>query len=344
MADPASKPDAAPIYDPHGILARVRAHVAANPDKYDEDGRPRHEGPARLPIPAPPAPAKVYQLPLWPEPVRGAPNSFLRSALFAAIQGKTMTRLKKQLLCSIEGVTVRYTGDQLDQSDLNVWEQAVHLARRHPLGNVCHFTAYALLKALGHGSGNSQYKWLSDVITRLVACEVELRTKDKAYGGNLIASWKRNEATRTYKLTLNPDLVKLYGWNDWTALDWEQRQRLRGKPLALWLHGFYSSHAKPFPMKVETIQQLSGSATKNRRHFKANLKTALEQLEAATGIKGIIEGDLVTVERHGSRAQQRHLTRKSAQRNGTHGPRRRRRDRGWQGVGELIDGLWYPKE
>ena len=31
------------------------------------------------------APAKVVQLPLWPEPVRAVPNGFLRSALFGAI-------------------------------------------------------------------------------------------------------------------------------------------------------------------------------------------------------------------------------------------------------------------
>jgi hypothetical protein len=89
---------------------------------------------------------------------------------------------------------------------------------------------------------------------------------------------------------------------------------------------------------------LSGSATKNPRHFKANLKAALDQLEAATGIKASIAGDLVTVERYGSRAQQRHLARKSAQQNATHGKRRRRKDRGWRGVGEMIDGLWYPKQ
>jgi hypothetical protein len=136
----------------------------------------------------------------------------------------------------------------------------VHLARRHPLGNVCHFTAYAFLKALGHGTGKAQYKWLAHVITRLVACEVELRTKDKAYGGNLIASWKRDEETGIYKLTLNADLVKLYGWSDWTAIDLYQRRALRGKPLALWLHGFYPSHAQPFPMKIETIQQLSAES------------------------------------------------------------------------------------
>ena len=35
-----------------------------------------------------PAPAKVIQLPLWPEAKRGAPNAVLRGALFPAIQGK----------------------------------------------------------------------------------------------------------------------------------------------------------------------------------------------------------------------------------------------------------------
>ena len=33
----------------------------------------------------PRGPAKVIQLPLWPEPKRGAPNAVLRGALFAAV-------------------------------------------------------------------------------------------------------------------------------------------------------------------------------------------------------------------------------------------------------------------
>jgi hypothetical protein len=132
MADPAPKADDTGS-DVDRALARLGAAIAANPAKHE-------------PQTPPPATAKLIQLPLWPEPVRGAPNSFLRSALFAAIQGKTRTGLKKQLLGSLQGLTVRYTGEQLDQSDLDVWEQAVHLARSHPLGNVCHFTAYAFLK------------------------------------------------------------------------------------------------------------------------------------------------------------------------------------------------------
>jgi hypothetical protein len=135
---------------------------------------------------------------------------------------------------------------------------------------------------------------------------VIIQSEQKEYGGNLIASWFRDKTSRAYKLTLNAETLKLYRWNDWTAIDWEQRHALRGKPLALWLHGFYSSHAQPHDILIDTLHTLTDSGTKNRYHFKANLKTALADLEKATGIKGIIQGDLVVVERLPSPAQQRH--------------------------------------
>lgn len=81
--------------------------------------------------------ARVYQLPFWPEPVRGTPNAFLRSALFPAIQGKDRQPLKAgTLLAAQRDIAIRFTGWQFDQSDLDVWEQAAHLARQHPLGNL----------------------------------------------------------------------------------------------------------------------------------------------------------------------------------------------------------------
>ena len=56
-------------------------------------------------------PAQVIQLPLWPEAKRGAPNAVLRAALFAAIQGKGRQYiLRKELIATQDGVTIRYTG------------------------------------------------------------------------------------------------------------------------------------------------------------------------------------------------------------------------------------------
>ena len=264
--------------------------------------------------PAPPAPrqqAEVIQLPLWPEPARGTPNSFLRSALFAAIQGKTRKALKNELLGAQKGYSVKFTGWQLDQSDLDVWEHAVHLSRRHPLGNECVFRANAFLKAIGRSNGKANYKWLHETITRLVACAVEIRCGSKVFTGSLLHTCLRDEETGIYKLKLDPDTIKLYGAADWTSLEWQQREALKGKPLALWLHGYYSSHAGPYPIKVETLQELSGSTNKDKRDFKRKLKAAFADLEEVAGVKAAFDGDLVTVERTPTPAQAKHLTTKT---------------------------------
>ena len=79
--------------------------------------------------------AKILQLPVWSESVRGTPNSLLRGALFSAIQSKDRQYVKDELLASQDGIEIRYTGEQLNQIDLEVWEQAVHLVRGLPLGS-----------------------------------------------------------------------------------------------------------------------------------------------------------------------------------------------------------------
>lgn len=273
----------------------------------EESAKPPEQKQGR-PGPLPPRQsAQVVQLPLWPEPTRGTPNSFLRSALFAAIQGKTRKFLDKALLGAQSGYSVKFTGKQLDQSDLDVWEYAVHLARFHPLGNVCTFRANAFLKAIGRSNGKANYTWLDDSLTRLVACAVEIRNGSKVFVGSLLSSAPRDEETGVYKLRLDPDTVKLYGSADWTSLEWQQREALKGKPLALWLHGFYATHAQAYPMKVETLKELSGAGTKTNKHFAAALKRAFADLESIAGIKATFDGDLVTVEKKPTPAQIKHL-------------------------------------
>jgi hypothetical protein len=257
-----------------------------------------------------PQPAKVIRLPVWPEPQRGAPNSALRGALFAAIQGKDRRYLKGELLTAQQGIKIRFTGMQLNQSDLDVWEQALHLARQHPLGTQCHFTAYGFLKALGRPTGGDHHEWLKDVFRRLAGAVAEITHNRMTYFGSMIEGGIRDEDTGQYVLEINPKIMALYSAG-WTAADWDQRQLLRGKPLALWLHGFYSSHADPYPLTVEYLHQLSGGRTAKMRKFKQNLKTALGELVKVGVIRDFeIEGDLVSVDRVPSKSQQKHLTRR----------------------------------
>ena len=254
-------------------------------------------------------PAKVIQLPLWPAATRGAPNAALRSALFAAIQGKGRAGLlRKELLATQDGVTIRYTGWQLDQADLDVWEQVLHLARTQALGTKCYFTAHGFLKALGRSTGKHDHAWLGESLARLSATSVEITASRRTYFGSLIDRGVRDEDTGQYVVEINPDLAKFYGRTQWTQIDWAQRQHLRGKPLALWLHGFYASHAAPYPLTVAYLHKLSGSQTKQLRNFKQALARALRDLKAIGAIKAFeIRDDVVHVWTVPSPSQQKHL-------------------------------------
>ena len=256
----------------------------------------------------PRGPAKVIQLPLWPEPKRGTPNVVLRGALFAAVHKDRQYMQRQELIAAQDGITIRYTGEQLDQADLDVWEQVLHLARTQALGTECHFTAHGFLKALGRQPGNSGQEWLKYAIARLGASWVEISDGRRTYLGSLIEGGARDEATGRYVLEINPKLAAFYGRTQWTQIDWEQRQRLRGKPLALWLHGFYASHAAPYPLTVAYLHKLSGSRTKQLKHFKQNLVRALRDLEAVGAIKSFeIRDELVHVWTVPSKSQRKHL-------------------------------------
>jgi TrfA protein len=240
----------------------------------------------------------VVQLPLWHDDKRGAPNSFLRSALFAAIQSKDRADLKKAELFSQQGITVTYTGQQLNQEDLTVWLALVDLMKKDPLGTQCHFTAYSILKHLGLGTGGSAHERLNDAILRMTACAVVIKTGRQTYMGSLIHDCLIDEQTKHYKITLNRHLIKLFGEDDWTAIDWEQRKQLRQKPLCLKLHEYYSSHDKPLPISLEFLSALTGSENKQKADFKRKVKTALEGLIKIGFLKGYeIESDVVKVER-----------------------------------------------
>jgi hypothetical protein len=235
------------------------------------------------------------QLPMWGERIRGVPNSVLRSALFTATRRGKRQYFERQKIASVDGIKVIFTGPRLDQADLDVWEQCLHLARTEGLGNTIQFTAYGFLKAIGRNTGKSDREWLACAFARLRTSDVEINDGKRAFFGALVSSGQKNEATEKYELVLNPRIASMYNDDSWTGIDWEQRKALMGKPLALWLHSFYSSHAKPFDYKVETIYGLCGSETKDMKAFKQMLKEALEALTVATGWFCRIENNKVQI-------------------------------------------------
>lgn len=250
------------------------------------------------------------QLPLWPDAVRGVPNSILRSALFGAIKKGPRAFLQRQQLGALEGVTVLFTGPRLDQADLDVWEQCLHLAKTEGLGSRIHFSAQGFLRAIDRATGGRNVDWLKGAFARLSSSVVEIKDGKRAYFGAMISEGCRNDETGHYALEINTSIVRLYGVDGWSQIEWHQRQALKGQPLAQWLHGFYSTHAAPFRLKVETLHRLSGSEAAQLKHFRAELRDALSKVTAATTWQCDIEdNDLVRIDKIPSSSQKRHLKR-----------------------------------
>ncbi len=265
-------------------------------------GREREDSGGNAPISA-----RVVQLPLWPEPVRGMPNSILRSAMFGAIRRGRRTFLQGEPIASYEGITILQTGPRLDQADLDVWEQCIHMARTNGLGTRIQFAAHGFLKTIERSTGKSQHEWLRNAIRRLASSVVEVKDGKRAYFGPMLHHGARDDETGHYRIEINPAIASLYGSDGWSQIEFEQRKALKRQPLAQWLHGFYSTHAVPYPIKVETIHRLSGSENKELKSFRRELRGALEKLEAATGWTWSIDNaDLVRIGKRLTNRQARH--------------------------------------
>lgn len=272
----------------------------------------------REPLPGAPLPKNVVQLPLWPEVVRGVPNAALRSALFGAIKKGARAYLERQEIHAQEGTRIVYTGARLDQGDLDVWETVLHTVRLQALGDECRVTAYQLLKVLGKTDTGINRDTLDRRLSRMKATGVDVTVGRYGYEGSLIDEVYRDKETRQYVIRLNPKLSALFAADQFTQVDWTVRHALDGKPLAQWLHGYYASHAKPYPVNVATLLKLSGSENEDPSSGRQKLRKALDALADASEASGQpfshdIRGDLVHVQKLASGTQRRHLAKKASQ-------------------------------
>ena len=194
-----------------------------------------------------------------------APNVLFRSALFPALSNKTERKqFKKENLFSVGGLNVTFTGEQFDQSDLDVYLEILNIANSYHIGEKIEFSAYSMLKALGKSTGGDQHKWLHNVLFRLVEGTVELKDHQHSYTGSLVNSFLKDEITKHYKVWLNPAYAVLFSNGLWSGINKEQRQAIGKNPTAKSLHAYYSTHTNPAAHKIETLAKIAGLENKNK--------------------------------------------------------------------------------
>ncbi len=264
------------------------------------------------------------QLPVFKE-AYVVPNAILRAALFPARDVTAPRRfLKKAPIFAVEGVQVTFTGEEFDQTDLDVMLGILEIGAYVPIGQKFTFSAHALLKRLGRDTGGTQHDWLHDVITRLRGGTVDIRHQRQRFFGGFFNDGVKDKVTGQYSVSVNPKLIILFGCDMWSKIDRGQRAALGRNGTAKALHGYYSSHAKPGKHHIDTLAQIAGLKAKQRARRKQQVLKAHDALKAPDCgfLKDYtVQGECISVEKTPTPSQARHLLKQAAKKAKSKKPR-----------------------
>jgi hypothetical protein len=264
-----------------------------------------------------PKPAEVVQLAFWGEDYRAAPNAVFRSALFPALHPTKKEKrqfLKNEDIFCVAGLKIFFTGEQFDQSDLDVYLEILNMARPYPLGTPVKFSAHALLKALGISTGGREHAWLHEVLIRLCGGVVDATDHGKRYFGQLLHGGIRDELTMNYEITINPTFAILFGFGMFAKIDLAKRRALGRNNTAKALYGYYASHINPTAHNIETLANLAGLTNSNKRQTKAAIIKAHEAMKAAGCLLDFtVSGDSIKAEVNPNPSQARAIINQATQ-------------------------------
>jgi len=267
------------------MQARNKAETAAVGASSNNSPKAGQGSPSRVLAEKPKPPSSDQLLPYWADNRRAVSNDMARSSLFTVRQKEKRLHFRAHSVATMKNVEIRYTGEELRQRDEDVLLQLMHYGRLAKVGEPIRFVAKDMLDQLGWGHNNRAYNDLAESIDRMKASSLQIVTRlsngERRFGGSLVRSFETrsqmgDSRTAKWAVTFEPRIIALFSHAAYTQIDWDQRRTL--SPIAKWMHSFYFTHQNPFPMKVATLRQLCGSASKELFRFRYVIRGALDEL------------------------------------------------------------------
>lgn len=247
------------------------------------------------------SPAQLF-LPGLEDFMRAMPNHIARSSLFAPVgKSKEKPLHKDTLLISRGDAVISFSGEQLDESQADVWMQAMHEASRVPLGIPVTINRSSFLKAMGRHTGSAEYDWLHRSMKALsfAMLSIEVRSGDqvKLQIGttprsrvlHLIDGFDLDRETDEYMLRIDPRWHGLYGNREWAMVDWAKRMQIaQGQDMAKALQRLIATSSDVTQRFELTWLKAKLGYKSPIRKFKKSLMGAvleLERLEIVAGTR-----------------------------------------------------------
>lgn len=212
------------------------------------------------------------------EEKRAIPNCFLRGALFGMVKKGKRALVNNIPIFSMSQYNVTFSGEWLDQNDLELWDSLIYLAKNKAVHDELKITMYELLMTLRLADTGVNRKTVITRMKRLSFAQVTIKNGTQEYFGSLIDDGYI-DTTNDGKIIIkyNKKLSTLFS-DDFTFISVDIRHLLGSNQLAKWLYNFYESHKKPVPFTVDFLQKLCRSENSSK-DFKYKLKIALDMVK-----------------------------------------------------------------
>lgn len=214
------------------------------------------------------------------EEKRAIPNVFLRGALFGMVRKGKRALVGNKPIFTMSQYEVLFTGYELDQNDLEVWDTLMYLAKDRQVESELRMSLYELCQQLGLADQKINRENIFSRAKRLQGGQVFINAHGKRYVGSLIDEVFIDDVDGKIVIRYNKRLAPLFSGADYTLISTDIRHLLGDNQLARWLYNFYESHNQPIPFAIDFIQKLCRSESQPKE-FKRLLKTALELVQKA---------------------------------------------------------------
>ena len=215
------------------------------------------------------------------EDKRAIPNCFLRGALFGMVRKGRRALVKDKPIFTMSQYEVAFSGEHLDQNDLELWDTLMYLAKTRSVETELRITLYDLCQQMKLSYNQERGKKLTERARRLQFGQVAIKTNTKLFAGSLINNvYVDTVGDGKLVIEYNKKLTPLFMDNDYTLISADIRHLLGDNQLARWLYNFYESHNQPMPFAIDFIRKLCRSDSE-LKGFKQKLKSALDEVKKA---------------------------------------------------------------
>lgn len=180
-------------------------------------------------------------LPRTNETKRTMSNHLARSSLFSPVARGRKKLLQGEVLVSRSDAVIKFSGEQLDETQADLWMHLMHLASKRPLGEMLEVNRASILNAIGRADCKAQYGWLLRSMTALSFAMLTIETykdggKTKKLELNrvihLINGFDTNIETGDYKFYVDARWSEVYA-NEYALINWELRNQIsQGQDMA----------------------------------------------------------------------------------------------------------------